>query len=162
MIPAAHDLKKVEAKAASCTAEGNIEYYRCSVCSKLFGDANGTQEIAAADTVIAKTAHKLNKVEAKAATAESEGNIEYYTCADCGKLFADAEGKEELSAADVVIAKLSGEDKPNPSDPGSNGDKSPTTGERFYPIALAAAAALAAVAALIAALAKKKKGAANA
>ena len=62
----------------------------------------------------------------------------------------------------MVIAKLSGEDKPNPSDPGSNGDKSPTTGEHFYPIALAAAAALAAVAALIAALAKKKKGAANA
>ena len=159
---AAHDLNKIEAKAASCTAEGNLEYYRCSVCSKLFSDANGTQEITAADTVIAKTAHKLNKVEAKAATAESEGNIEYYTCADCGKLFADAEGKKELSAADVVIAKLSGEDKPNPSDPGSNGDKSPTTGEHFYPIALAAAAALAAVAALIAALAKKKKGAANA
>ena len=112
--------------------------------------------------MIAKTAHKLNKVEAKAATAESKGNIEHYTCADCGKLFADAEGKKELSAADVVIGKLSGEDKPNPSDPGSNGDKSPTTGERFYPIALAAAAALAAVAALIAALAKKKKGAANA
>ena len=162
VIPAAHDLKKVEAKAASCTAEGNIEYYRCSVCGKLYSDANGTQEITAADTVIAKMAHKLNKVEAKAATAESEGNIEYYTCADCGKLFADAEGKKELSAADVVIAKLSGEDKPNPSDPGSNGDKSPTTGERFYPIALAAAAALAAVAALIAALVKKKKGAANA
>ena len=159
---AAHDLNKIEAKAASCTAEGNIEYYRCSVCGKLFGDAAGVQEITAADTVIAKTAHKLNKVEAKAATAESEGNIEHYTCADCGKLFADAEGKKELSAADVVIAKLSGEDKPNPSDPGSNGDKSPTTGEHFYPIALAAAAALAAVAALIAALVKKKKGAANA
>ena len=159
---AAHDLNKIEAKAATCTAEGNIEYYRCSVCGKLFSDAAGTQEIAAADTVIAKTAHKLNKVEAKAATAESEGNIEHYTCADCGKLFADAEGKKELSAADVVIAKLSGEDKPNPSDPGSNGDKSPTTGECFYPIALAVTAALAAVAALIAAFAKKKKGAANA
>ena len=159
---AAHDLKKVEAKAATCTEEGNGEYYRCSVCGQLFSDAAGVQDITAADAVIPKTAHKLNKVEAKAATTESEGNIEHYTCADCGKLFADVEGKKELSAADVVIAKLSGEDKPNPSDPGSNGDKSPTTGERFYPIALAAAAALAAVAALIAALAKKKKGAANA
>lgn len=156
---AAHELNKVEAKAATCTAEGNIEYYRCNVCGKLFGDAAGMQEITAADTVIAKTAHKLNKVEAKAATAESEGNVEYYTCADCGKLFADAEGKKELSAADVVIAKLSGNDKPNND---NNGDKSPTTGERFYPIALAAAAALAAVAALIAALVKKKTGAANA
>lgn len=156
VIKAGHTITKVEAKAATCTAEGNIEHYTCSVCGKLFADAVGTREIAAADTVLAKLAHDLAKIEAKAATTESEGNIEYWRCADCGKLFADADGKQELFAADVVIAKLPAEEKPS-STPDNTEDKPPVTGERFYPIALAAVAALMAVTAMIAVLAKKKK-----
>ena len=156
VIKAGHTITKVEAKAATCTAEGNIEHYTCSVCGKLFADAAGTREIAAADTVLAKLAHDLAKVEAKAATTESEGNIEYWRCADCGKLFADADGKQELFAADVVIAKLPAEEKPS-STPDNTEDKPPVTGERFYPIALATVAALTAVTAMIAILTKKKK-----
>ena len=42
-------------------------------------------------------------MEAKAATYAEAGNIEHYACA-CGKLFADAEGKKEIT--DVVIPQL--------------------------------------------------------
>ena len=52
--------------------------------------------------------HHLEKVEAKEATCEAAGNIEYYRCTDesCGKLFADAEGKTEITLDKTVIAKL--------------------------------------------------------
>lgn len=57
VIPAGHKLDKVDAKAATHEADGNIEYYICSVCSKLFKDADATVEIAEQDTVIAKGEH---------------------------------------------------------------------------------------------------------
>ncbi|MGM9574552.1 MAG: S-layer homology domain-containing protein [Oscillospiraceae bacterium] len=46
--------------------------------------------------------HTLDKVEAKAPTCTEDGNIEYYVCSGCGKLFADATGKVEITANDVV------------------------------------------------------------
>ncbi len=48
------DLKHVPAKAATRTAEGNIEYWHCDGCSKYFSDKGGTKEIKKADTVTAK------------------------------------------------------------------------------------------------------------
>ena len=70
--------------------------------------------------------HKtLTKVDAKAATTEAEGNIEYYVCESCGKLFSDAEGTKEIQLADTVIAKL----------PAT--DSSPATADSFLPAILA-------------------------
>ena len=48
------DLKHVPAKAATRTAEGNIEYWYCSGCKKYYKDAKATQEITKAQTVTAK------------------------------------------------------------------------------------------------------------
>ena len=48
------DLKHVPAKAATRTAEGNIEYWYCSGCKKYYKDAAATQEITKAQTVTAK------------------------------------------------------------------------------------------------------------
>lgn len=50
--------------------------------------------------------HKLVKTEKKDATYFAEGNIEYYTCSVCGKLFRDAAGKEEITQADTVIGRI--------------------------------------------------------
>lgn len=50
--------------------------------------------------------HKLTAVPAKAATTTAEGNKAYWTC-DCGKWFADADGKTEITdKTSVVIPKL--------------------------------------------------------
>ena len=55
---------------ATCTATGKIEYWQCSVCKKLFRDANATTEITdAASLDIPAKGHKYN----------SEG-----TCTVCG------------------------------------------------------------------------------
>ena len=48
------NLKQFPAKAATKTAEGNIEYWYCSGCKKYYKDATATQEIKQADTVTAK------------------------------------------------------------------------------------------------------------
>ncbi len=48
------DLKHFPAKAATKTAEGNIEYWYCEGCNQYFSDKDGTKEIQKADTVTAK------------------------------------------------------------------------------------------------------------
>ena len=48
------DLKHVPAKAATRTAEGNIEYWHCEACEKYFSDADAKNEITQAQTVIPK------------------------------------------------------------------------------------------------------------
>lgn len=47
--------------------------------------------------------HTLTKVEAKAATCETAGNSEYYTC-DCGKYFSNADGTTEITKDSWVIS----------------------------------------------------------
>ena len=48
------DLQHISAKAATKTAEGNIEYWYCEDCDKYFADSAATKEIKQADTVTAK------------------------------------------------------------------------------------------------------------
>ena len=48
------NLKHIDAKAATKTSEGNIEYWYCDGCNKYYKDAKATQEIKQADTVTAK------------------------------------------------------------------------------------------------------------
>ena len=48
------NLKHIDAKAATRTSEGNIEYWYCSGCKKYYKDAKATQEITKAQTVTAK------------------------------------------------------------------------------------------------------------
>ena len=40
-----HTIEKVDAKAATCAAEGNIEHYTCTKCHKNFSDEAGENEI---------------------------------------------------------------------------------------------------------------------
>ena len=79
-----HKLSKTEAKAASCTENGNKEYYVCSGCKKLFADADATKEIDKEDTVIKATGHKAEKIAGKAATYTESGLTEGSKCSICG------------------------------------------------------------------------------
>ena len=57
-----HKLTHHELKAATCTEAGNIEYWQCSVCNKLFSDEATTKEITdAASLVIPAKGHKFNR-----------------------------------------------------------------------------------------------------
>ena len=99
-----HSLEKTDAKDATCTEDGNTEYWTCSECKKLFGDDKGTTEITVEDTVVAAKGHSLEKTEAKAATCTEAGNTEYWTCSECKKLFSDDKGTTEITADTTVVA----------------------------------------------------------
>jgi hypothetical protein len=101
----AHKLSKVEAKAATCTEKGNIEYYICAYCTEKFEDADATKALSDSAIEEPATGHTISLVEAKAATCEEEGNIAYYTCSSCKKNFTDEAGTTELTES-VVISKL--------------------------------------------------------
>ena len=76
-----HKLTKTAAKAATCTAAGNSEYYTCSECGKYFSDAAGKNEIAKDSWLIKAKGHTITKKETPA-TADREGKIEY-SCDVC-------------------------------------------------------------------------------
>ena len=56
--------------------------------------------------VIPVTPHNLSVNYAVAPTCTSEGNIQCWTCEDCGKLFADAAGTIEITLEDAIIPAL--------------------------------------------------------
>ena len=168
-----HSLQMTEATQANCTENGNIEYWTCSVCGKLFSDEDGINEISLEDTiveakghddadelewandgenhfkvcscgealinephdfewvtdadptctsdgakheectvcgyvrnentVIEKLGHSLQYTEATEATCTEEGNIEYWSCSVCGKIFSDEDGINEISLEDTIV-----------------------------------------------------------
>ena len=66
----------------------------CEICKESYGspDLNNHAD--------------LKHIDAKAATAAAEGNIEYWYCGDCDKYFSDAAATKEITKADTVTAKL--------------------------------------------------------
>lgn len=69
-----HQLKHVEAKAATAAKEGNTEYYFCRICSGYFADDTASHEIEFKDTVTDKLKPSITEgnnasVDASAAVA---------------------------------------------------------------------------------------------
>ena len=105
IVKSHHNLDKVEAVLASCDKDGNIEYYVCSVCDKYFSDKDGKNEIVDKASVVVKSHHSIDKVEAVEASCDKDGNIEYYVCLVCGKYFSDVDGKNEIVDKSSVVVK---------------------------------------------------------
>ncbi len=51
-----------------------------------------------------KHVHNMKAVSAGEATCLDEGNIAYWYCDDCGKYFRDADGKQEITLSDTIVA----------------------------------------------------------
>ena len=100
-------LTKVPAKAATCTEDGNIEYYQCSdtTCGKLYKDAAGTQEITKADIVIKAGHTDLKLYPAKEPTCDSDGCVAYWFCTGCDNYYFDNNGAvgEKTTVEKVAI-----------------------------------------------------------
>ncbi len=124
-----HNVKHVEAKDATCTEAGNIEYWYCEACGTVWSDSANTQQITKESTVIAKTEHEytyacdaicvhcgeltneeakhtIAHVEAKDATCAEPGNIEYWYCTDCGYAWADEKLTKVTNLKSVIIPEL--------------------------------------------------------
>lgn len=73
----------------------------CSLCGVSYGAKNPNNHV------------NLKHVDAKAATAESAGNIEYWHCEKCGKYYSDAKAAHEITLEQTVIKKLPGKEAIN-------------------------------------------------
>lgn len=119
-----HDLVDKDGKKATCTEDGYEAGKECSRCGykegfaviEAAGHTGGTATCT--KKAVCEVCHQeygdiapdhhedgLTYVEAKAATTQSEGNIEYWYCKDCGKYFANADLTEEITKADTVLPK---------------------------------------------------------
>ena len=90
-----HDLIFVQAEEATCTEEGNVAYWHCSVCGKDYSDESGEQELTEVTTP--KVAHDMTHTDAVSATCTTEGNAEYWHCSICDKNYSDEAGAHELT-----------------------------------------------------------------
>ena len=88
------ETKECSGGKATCT-----EKAVCEVCGKAYGKPDP------------KNHTDLKHIPAKAATEDSEGNIEYWYCGGCDKYYSDKDGINEIKKADTVTAKLPGNPK---------------------------------------------------
>ena len=95
-----HILTKTDAKAATCTEDGNSAYRTCTVCGKYFS-SDMTKEIAKNSWVINALGHKLTKTDAKDPTCTEAGYKAYWTCDTCGKTFSDEKGEKAIADLDA-------------------------------------------------------------
>ncbi len=98
-----HNDKYVEAKAATCTTDGNIDYYECITCGvKHLSDGTVLENV-----VVKATNHKIQKSEYVAPNCNwgEPGYVEHYYCTNtgCGRVWSDAELKNEITWADKDI-----------------------------------------------------------
>ena len=77
----------------------------CEICKESYGSLDPNNHT------------DLKHIDAKAATAAAEGNIEYWYCDGCKKYFSDAAAKTEITRADTVTAKLPQPTTPPPAIP---------------------------------------------
>lgn len=99
-----HDLSHHNAVPHTCTADGTVEYWDCSVCGKKFSDPNGTAEITNIADPNDPARHSLVKTDEKAPTCTDNGNTAYWTCTECRNIFSDEAGLNQTTLADVTVS----------------------------------------------------------
>ena len=85
-----HALSKTAAQAATCTADGHIAYWTCSVCKQKFSDQNAATAVSDAELVVAHTGHSFTAEKAenrylKSAATCTEAAVYYVSCSKCGE-----------------------------------------------------------------------------
>ena len=94
------ETKDCSGGTATCT-----EKAVCEVCGKAYGELDPKKHT------------DLKYIPAKAATEDSEGNIEYWYCEGCNKYYSDKDGTKEIKKANTVTAKLpKNENRPQTGD----------------------------------------------
>ena len=87
-----HKLQKVNAKAATCTDEGNIAYYKCSECGLCFKDSDGTEQLTEDAIKIAKKDHERAEPVVYTWNEKHTTCTAVIKCKYCGKVIEEAEG----------------------------------------------------------------------
>lgn len=100
-----HELDHVRAQQSFCLKDGNIEYWECETCGKIFADEAATQEIAKEDTII-PAAHKPEYIPAETSDdVFTCTGIAHYKCTVCEGLFSDEACTQSLTLEDIYTPK---------------------------------------------------------
>ena len=88
---------------STCTTEGAVAHYECTDCPTGLCGVGTSAGVATNWKYLNKELlpHTLSYHAAQAGSCDEDSSIAHYSCDVCGKLFADAEGTEELSSSDV-------------------------------------------------------------
>lgn len=100
-----HTLRQMKAKEATCFEDGNLAYWECTECKKLFSDAEGEDEVAAEEVTL--PAHHTPQF---VAAVKGEGTFEtssiaHYVCTVCGSMFANEACTLPLTSEEVYEIK---------------------------------------------------------
>ncbi len=94
-----HQATAVEEKAATCTEDGHSAYWHCPECGRYFSDADLTEEISLADTVLEATGHTFSE------EWKSNETNHWHVCENC-----DARADEAPHTfGNWVVTKQAGE-----------------------------------------------------
>lgn len=101
-----HDLIYVEAEPADCTHDGRKAYYTCDGLDEgMVFNEDKTAVISFDSTYESIKEHSLEKIDARRPACNAEGNIEYYSCNICNKLFKDITADKEITLKEAMLAK---------------------------------------------------------
>lgn len=120
-----HELIHVDAKDATCTQGGNIEYWYCEECNEYYRNAEGTDIVPEDEITIDATGHKPETVGAKDATCTEKGYTGDQVCSVCGDVIEKGE-EVDMIPHDYQDGKCTvcGAEDPDfiPGDGGNTGD----------------------------------------
>ena len=100
---ATHTIVHVDAVAATCYENGNVEYWYCSDCGYAWTDEALTQQTNMMSVVVPMAHAPATHVAAVAATCYENGNIEYWYCETCGQAWLDEACTLNTNLKSVVL-----------------------------------------------------------
>lgn len=94
-----HELNYTSVISATCSEDGAVEYWSCSLCDRIYSDANGKTEISLHDTVVPALGHTEVVDEAVDATYDKTGLTEGLHCSVCNKVLIEQQETPMLDAS---------------------------------------------------------------
>lgn len=101
--PHEHQPILVARQEPTCVQNGNLEYWSCGGCEKIFSDASCEQEITDADVLLSGGAHKTVHQPTVEAKTYKNGCAEHWRCLHCGSHFSNAEGTISVKESSLVL-----------------------------------------------------------
>ena len=100
---ATHTIAHVEAKAPTCAEPGNIEYWYCTDCGYAWADEKLTKVTNLKSVIIPELECNTVHFEAIAPACHYNGNIEYWVCYDCERVWQDEALTQLTNIKNVVL-----------------------------------------------------------
>ncbi len=80
-----HTFEKTKKAAPTCEKDGNIAYYTCTGCKRIYADEEGSTPVEEEDLVLKATGHKWDGGEVTTPPTCEKNGIRTTTCENCGK-----------------------------------------------------------------------------